>query len=290
MQIIVNMACGLANRMFQYAYYLYLKKCGYDVKVDYYHTAALAHEFVKWEKIFPHAPIVQSSAWRVFVLGGGSSMFSKIRRRYFPKTCNVYYMPTAFSAEVPMKTGIDKYIFGVFQNAHVADCVKEEVLKKFTFAPFTDERNITLQQEMQACNSVGIHIRKGKDYMSRIWYQNTCSLEYYRNAMDYMRKRVDNLKFFVFADNHEWVKEHFKEFDYILVEDNPSSGWGSHFDMQLMSCCKHNIISNSTYSWWGAFLNKNEDKMVILPKQWFNPNSCDESTSEKVQCNGWIAL
>ena len=290
MQVIVNMACGLANRMFQYTYYLYLKKCGYDVMVDYYHTASLKHEDVTWERIFPDATIEQTSAWRVFVLGGGSSLFSKIRRRYLSKSCRVYYMPTAFSAEVPVKDGIDKYIFGVFQNAPIADYVKEEVQKKFTFTPFADEHNIALLKEIHECNSVGIHIRKGQDYMSRIWYQDTCPLEYYRKAMDYIRKRIDNPKFYVFADNHEWVKEHFSEFEYTLVEGNPSAGWGSHFDMQLMSYCKHNIISNSTYSWWGAFLNKNPEKIVILPHQWFNPKSCEESTSEKVCCKDWIAL
>lgn len=198
-------------------------------------------------------------------------------------------MPTAFSAEEPHK-GQDQYIFGVFQNAAMADCVKEEVQQIFTFAPFEDKRNSSLQKEMQACNSIGIHIRKGKDYMSRIWYQNTCPLDYYRKAIAYIKERVENPKFYVFADNPAWVKEHFKEFDYTLVEGNPPAGWGSHFDMQLMSCCKHNIISNSTYSWWGAFLNKNPKKIVILPHQWFNPKSCEESTCEKVQCEGWVAL
>lgn len=288
--IVVNMACGLANRMFQYTYYLYLKKCGYNTTVDYYQTATLAHENVAWEDIFPNASIEQASAWRVFILGGGSSLFSKIRRKFLFSTCKVHYMPTAFSADKPVKDENDKYIFGVFQNAQIADCMKEEVQRKFTFDPFTDMHNIMLQQEMQACNSVGIHIRKGNDYMSRIWYQNTCSLDYYRKAIAYIKERVENPKFYVFADNPVWVKENFKEFDYQLVEGNPPAGWGSHFDMQLMSCCKHNIISNSTYSWWGAFLNKNKEKIVILPKQWFNPASCDESTSEKVQCKGWIAL
>lgn len=287
---IVNMACGLANRMFQYTYYLFLRKKGYNAVVDYYNTATLAHEKVEWHRIFPKAQIEQASKWNVFLSGGGSSLFSKIRRRYLSKTCRVQYMPTAFSAERPNLNDKDLYIFGVFQNAAMADEVKEEVQQIFTFAPFEDERNNSLMKEIQACNSVGIHVRKGKDYMSRIWYQETCPLDYYRQAIAYIKKRVENPKFFVFADNPAWVKEHFKEFDYQLVEGNPSAGWGSHFDMQLMSCCKHNIISNSTYSWWGAFLNKNDDKIVILPKQWFNPASCDESTSEKVQCKGWIAL
>lgn len=68
--IVVNMACGLANRMFQYSYYLYLKKLGYDVWVDYYKTAKLAHENVAWNRIFPKADIEQVSRWKVFLLGG----------------------------------------------------------------------------------------------------------------------------------------------------------------------------------------------------------------------------
>ena len=290
MKIIINMACGLANRMFQYTYYLFLKKKGYNAEIDYYETAVLDHEKVEWRRIFPEAPIKQASKWEVFRQGGGSDIFSKIRRRFLPMTCKVYHMPTAFAADCPTPTDKDKYLFGVFQNATMADTVKEEVQQVFTFAPFEDERNRTLQKEMQAYNSIGIHVRKGQDYMSRIWYQETCPLDYYRKAIAYIKEKTENPKFYVFADNPAWVKENFTEFDYTLVEGNPPAGWGSHFDMQLMSYCKHNIISNSTYSWWGAFLNKNPEKIVILPHQWFNPKSCEESTSEKVQCKGWIAL
>ena len=88
----------------------------------------------------------------------------------------------------------------------------------------------------------------------------------------------------------EWVKENFNDFDYTLVEGNPIAGYGSHYDMQLMSLCRHNILSNSTYSWWGAFLNRNPDKTVVLPDIWFNPESCQEYTSKPVRCEGWIAL
>ena len=79
--IIVNMACGLANRMFQYSYYLYLKKMGYDVVVDFYKTANLEHEHVVWTSIFPYAPIRQASVWEVLKAGGGSDILSKLRRR-----------------------------------------------------------------------------------------------------------------------------------------------------------------------------------------------------------------
>ena len=137
---------------------------------------------------------------------------------------------------------------------------------------------------------MGIHVRKGADYQSRIWYQNTCSVDYYLHAVEMMKKQLKNPRFYVFADNKEWVRENLKGFDYTLVDGNPGSGWGSHYDLQLMSYCKHNIISNSTYSWWGAFLNQNRNKVVIMPKVWFNPVSCEEHTSERLQCTKWIQL
>lgn len=121
-------------------------------------------------------------------------------------------------------------------------------------------RETKICKKMQSCESVAIHVRKGKDYAQRIWYQNTCPIEYYQKAIRLISEKVNNPKLYVFTDNPEWVKEHFKDFHYTLVEGNPASGWGSHFDMQLMSVCKHNVISNSTYSWWSAFLNEHNGK------------------------------
>ena len=284
------MACGLANRMFQYSYYLFLKHQGYKVQVDFYHSAKLAHEKVAWNDIFPEAKIDQASSWDVLKLGGGSDIFSKIRRKYLPFLSEVVNMPTAFDANLPVVRKKDQYIIGVFQNAKMVETIEKDVKRCFTFQPFTDERNRKLEKEMEECESVAIHVRKGKDYAQRVWYQNTCPVEYYQKAVRLMVEKVNHPQFYVFADNPEWVKEHLKDFDYTLVEGNPASGWGSHFDMQLMSVCKHNIISNSTYSWWSAFLNAHLDKIVVAPKIWFNPDSCAEFTSERILCKDWVAV
>lgn len=287
--IIVNIACGLANRMFQYSYYLYLKKMGYDAKVDFYKTAKLEHENVAWNSIFPNAPIQQASVWEVFKTGGGSDVISKIRRRYFSFSCNVKTL-SAFEAPLPDKNSHSVYMMGVFQNATMVETVRDEVLKAFMFQPFVDHHNIELIKEVQSCQSVAIHVRKGKDYMSRVWYQQTCSPTYYHNAIKLIEEKIKNPRFYVFTDNSEWVKENFKDFEYTLVQGNPIAGYGSHFDMQLMSLCRHNILSNSTYSWWGAFLNRNQSPIVICPEIWFNPNSCKEYTSRQIRCKGWITL
>lgn len=101
MKVIVNMACGLANRMFQYSYYLFLKHIGYNVKVDFYNSAKLAHEKVSWNDIFPKAKIEQASFLDVLKSGGGSDLFSKVRRKYLPILSSVVNMPTAFDANLP---------------------------------------------------------------------------------------------------------------------------------------------------------------------------------------------
>ncbi len=290
MKIIVNMACGLANRMFQYSYYLFLKHKGYHVKIDFYHSAKLAHEKVAWNDIFPEAKIDQASSWDVLKLGGGSDFLSKIRRKYLPFLSGVVSMPTAFDANLPVSDKKSQYIIGVFQNAKMMETIANDVKRCFTFRPFTDERNQNFEKEMANCESVAIHVRKGKDYAQRVWYQGTCPIEYYQRAIRLIFEKVSQPKFYVFTDNPEWVKEHFKDFDYTLIEGNPASGWGSHFDMQLMSICKHNIISNSTYSWWSAFLNAYPEKIVIGPKIWFNPESCEEFTSERTLCEKWLAI
>lgn len=290
MGFIVNMACGLANRMFQYSYYLFLKKQGYEVTVDFYRSAKLAHEKVAWNSIFPYAEIKQASRLKAFLWGGGADLCSKVRRRYFPSSTNVRMTTGTFDASLPANTARNEYIIGVFLNASIVEAIDDEIKKCFTFLPFTDEMNLRLEKEIEECESVAVHVRKGKDYQSRIWYQNTCSMEYYRKAILQMKEKLQQPKFYVFTDNVDWVRKNFQEIEYTLVEGNPADGYGSHFDMQLMSLCKHNIISNSTYSWWSAFLNRNPEKVVIAPEIWFNPDSCDEFRSDRALCKGWLAL
>ena len=140
--------------------------------------------------------------------------------------------------------------------------VNQEIREAFQFRPFEDEVNKHFVDRIGQYNSVAIHVRKGADYMSRVWYQNTCPVEYYRFAVDYIEKNVDNPKFFVFADNPQWVRDNFSWLDYTLVDWNPAAGPGSHFDMQLMSHCEAILMSNSAFSYLAALLNTRK-KLVI---------------------------
>jgi hypothetical protein len=290
---VVRMSAGLANRMLQYAYALYLEKRGNDVYVDNnYKPTEWKMEEIDWERIFPHAPLRQAPKSLIFRYGGCYTWLDKIRRHYLPFTSKVWMQTN--TAKVPTEAELEKhaYFIGVYQDARIADFVKEEALKSFRFAPFeTGSQNALLEEKMKSENSVAIHFRKGEDYMKKQGFHNTCTIEYYEEAIKLIKSKVENPVFYVFTDNPKWVKEHLKGIEYTLVEGNPPIGWGNHFDMQLMSCCKHNIIANSTYSWWGAFLNPNPNKIVIDPKYWFNPELPRYKNMENnTVCKGWIVL
>lgn len=285
--IVIRMTGGLANRMLQYGYYIFLKKKGYNAYVDYYKFIKLEHEKVLWEKIFSYASIAQAPSNLIFRYGGGCDLFSKLRRHYLKCMSNVYCCPNAFT--LPSDEILEEYhyIIGVCHDARMVESISGEITNLFQFEAFIDEQNKALERKMRKCNSVAIHVRKGSDYMQNVKFQ-VCSLDYYKAAIDMIMNRVDHPNFFVFTDNAEWVNENFTFLDYELVNHNPTTGWGNHFDMQLMTYCKHNIIANSTYSWWGAFLNQNPSKIVIAPAKWFNADNV--LNQDAAYCSNWVKI
>ncbi len=290
---VVRMSAGLANRMLQYSYYLYLRKMGKEVYVDNsYKPSKWKMEEIDWEKIFPCAEINQASKKLIFQYGGGYSYLDKIRRKYLHFTTKVWTMDNA--TDTPSNQDLEKfrYIIGVMQDAEMVAFVEDEVKEKFCFADFQNgSKNAELQKKMRSENSVAIHMRKGADYMANPKFHNTCTLNYYKKAIEIIDSKIHDPIYYVFTDNPSWVKENLHGIKYTLVCENPAIGWGNHFDMQLMSCCKHNIIANSTYSWWGAFLNPNPKKIVIDPLFWYNPEIPEmKARPNKTACKGWILL
>lgn len=128
-------------------------------------------------------------------------------------------------------------------------------------------------EQIRASNSVSLHVRRG-DYVSNqkikkdaLTPSGVCTEKYYFNAIEYIQAQIENPEFFVFSDDIEWCRQNLR------LESAHYADWNvgkeSFVDMQLMSCCKHNIISNSTFSWWGAWLNGNPGKMVLVPDKWY---------------------
>ena len=124
--------------------------------------------------------------------------------------------------------------------------------------------------QIDKVNAVSLHVRRG-DYLlaKNMSVLGVCGLDYYKKAIEYVAKNVKNPYFFLFSDDIPWVEENLKiNYPYEIVDIN--NGKNSFYDLWLMKNCKHNIIANSSFSWWGAWLNENPNKIVVAPKKWMN--------------------
>jgi len=164
------------------------------------------------------------------------------------------------------------YYNGYFQNEKYFRSQREDLLKCFSSEIPLDEKNRQVLDQIQETNSVSLHVRRG-DYVTLECankFHGTCPLEYYKKAVKRIAKTVKNPHFFVFSDDIDWVNENLKtEYPLTIVDLNQGKGW---LDLNLMKHCKHNIIANSSFSWWGAWLNQNPEKIVIAPKKWNTQN------------------
>ncbi|GMO69586.1 MAG: hypothetical protein Ta2A_17700 [Treponemataceae bacterium] len=120
-------------------------------------------------------------------------------------------------------------------------------------------------------NSVSVHIRRG-DYLKSFLHSNIATKAYFKNAVAYIAQKIPNAHFFVFSDDIEWIKLDgmLDSYQVTYVKNNNTYGHAVIYDLFLMSQCKHNIISNSSFSWWAQQFNSNPDKIVITPEYWIN--------------------
>lgn len=162
-------------------------------------------------------------------------------------------------------------LYGHFQNVRYFRDYERDIRNDFRFRRELEGANVTISDRIKASNSVAIHIRRG-DYLTNQGAARNfvvCEKSYYQRAIDYITNRCSDAAFFIFGDDFDWIKDNldFSEYPHYYVDWN--RGEDSYIDMQLMSLCRHNIIANSTFSWWAAFLNDYEDRLVIAPGIWF---------------------
>lgn len=164
-----------------------------------------------------------------------------------------------------------KYFDGYWQSEKYFQHIRSDILKCFSFTPFNDDDNLKLMNEMLGKCNVSVHVRRG-DYLNIPLYKGICSKKYYREAIKKILSDTQVDRFIVFSNDIDWVKEnlngYFENIEICYVDWN--KGQNSYRDMQLMSLCTHNIVANSSFSWWGAWLNRNPNKIVIAPSKWIN--------------------
>lgn len=183
----------------------------------------------------------------------------------------------------PKSCIIDAYM----QSPYMFEKYRQMLLNDFTFKGQMDDRNYSVAKEISSCNSVSIHIRRG-DYLNQ-GYLAVQELDYYRKAMNYIQERENEITYYIFSDDLQWCKENFDN-EYNLYYVDVNSHGKAYNDMRLMSLCKHNIIANSSFSWWAAWLNTNNDKIVIAPKNYCCSQEANDSKLSKIIPNDWILI
>ena len=179
------------------------------------------------------------------------------------------------------------YFKGFYQSERFFADIKDDVREAFTFDKRNaNERSLRLLEQIGSdANAVSLHIRRGDYLLPKHWETtgSICQLPYYQNAIAEMNQRMNHPSYYVFSDDIPWVRENLPLENVVYVDWN--KGEDSWQDMMLMSCCRHHIICNSTFSWWGAWLNPREDKIVIAPNRWFR--HCE---TPNIYPAGWLTV
>jgi hypothetical protein len=282
--ITVNIIGGLGNQMFQYA-------CGRAVSirtgqslriaVDQFGSYAL-HNGFELQRVFQLEPRRASAAELKQLLGwqAAPSIRWLLGRPVMhwalgPRWCqerHFRYWPGIKCVRPPA------YLHGYWQSEKYFVDVADQIRDEFKFRIPWDEADLAVLERMQAQPSASLHVRRG-DYnhgKNQSIYAS-CSMDYYHEAIRLVRQQVPGIRFFAFSDDPDWVETNLcKELGPIeMIRHNV--GKRSANDMRLMSMCQHHIIANSSFSWWGAWLNPNPKKLVIAPTHWFvnNPDTQD---------------
>jgi hypothetical protein len=167
------------------------------------------------------------------------------------------------------------YLIGYWQSEKYFKGIEDIIRRDFCFKGEPGGQNAEVAASIKGVDSVCVHVRRG-DYVSdpiSNQFQGTCSPEYYRGAARLITSQVPSPHFFVFSDEPDWARANleFEAPTTFVTHNGPESG---HEDMRLMAFCRHHIIANSSFSWWGAWLS-NSGGIVVAPKKWFGSNEWD---------------
>ena len=269
--VICSLFGGIGNQMFQYACAFSLAaKLKRELLIDYsfYKTFRIYHPMSDLSNFFNIGEINNSLVSGKINLISKSILYQKfiVKLPYFNLFNKNIINESNFNVKKIKRNKI-VYLLGYFQSELFFN--KKNISKKFNLN-FDEDIDQSLKRKIQQSNSVSIHIRRG-DYLSKKLFEKdiTLSINYYKISIDYIKKKIPNPIFFIFSDDIMWVKNVLKkELPFIHIVDNSKYKNSPKIDFFLMSICKHNIIANSTYSWWAAWLNKNKSKIIIAPSDW----------------------
>lgn len=283
--LIVKVIGGLGNQMFQYAFFYSLIDRGLSAKLDISDFDKYTlHNGFELNNIFSISKgEYLAKRNEIFEIKDTKRRFRerKLIGKLIFKDSNKlinksHVIEQNYSSFYPEFYKVNNaYLEGYWQNEEYFIGIKDKIISEFSWKNIT-KINEDLAIKMSRNNSVAVHIRRldqpksFKEFLYRIrlsFVWRTCSKSYYLDSIKKIEELVENPFFYIFTDNINWVEKNIKlDSNFMLIDWN--RGKDSNQDMYLMSQCKHNIISMSSFSWWGAWLNSNKDKIVIAPKKW----------------------
>jgi hypothetical protein len=289
--IIAKIFGGLGNQMFQYSLGRYLAfKNKAELKLDL--TEYKNYQLHQYSLNFFNIQAQTATNQEIELLKnkishGVLGHFQQLitPAKYTKKPSHIIESKFSFDPNM-LLLGDNLYLEGYWQTEKYFSPIANLIQNDFKVVNEPDEKNRTMIASISSQNSVSLHVRRG-DYVtdkSALKVHGICSIDYYQQAVETICKKITNPSFFIFSDDPEWTKNNLK-FDYpikFVTHNGPEKNFE---DLRLMSHCKHNIIANSTFSWWGAWLNANPDKIVIAPKNWF---ADPKINTEDLIPNNWI--
>jgi hypothetical protein len=188
----------------------------------------------------------------------------------------------------PFRTARDVYLTGYWQSVHYFEAIANLLRKEFTLRQEQLPDNQALEQQIVGTAAIGVHVRRG-DYVANTdtnQFHGVCSLDYYHSCARSLLSQVPNAHFFVFSDDPGWAKAHLQLGGPTTVVE-PSGADRDHEQLLLLSRCQHLILANSTFSWWAAWLGHRPSRQVYAPRRWFARNRLD--TREFIP-SSWIRV
>jgi glycosyl transferase family 11 len=286
--IITRLQGGLGNQMFQYAAGLRLAAArGTQLKLDLAlidaagggtpRTYELDRFRVSAERATPE---------EVEALLAKRPLAARISRRLDPRAAarERHFHYDRAVARLPDETCLEGY----WQSERYFEDAAARVRQEFSFSREPSGRNAELAEEIAAHAAVSLHVRRG-DYATHAATQafhGLCPIDYYRRAVAYVSERVRDPLFVLFSDDPEWTRTHLDLGNGAIAVDHNGPQDGPE-DLRLMSLCRHHVIANSTFSWWGAWLSASPEKIVVAPERWFAGGAHD---TRDLLPGGWVRL
>jgi Glycosyl transferase family 11. len=281
--IVVKLLGGIGNQMFEYAFGRYLAiKNKTELKLDLNSLGKSDGGTVRQFELSVFnihaepatAAEIKKIKWEL--PGRRLKIMTRLLKKRGVLPRKNYIHEFYFRPDELIAMGDNVYLEGFFQNEKYFQPIADIIRTDFTLRPELNNFNPELVEKIKNCNSVSLHVRRGDyatDAATQKWH-GLLPLEYYQKSLKFIMEKIVNPRYFVFSDDLDWCRANLK----MPTETTFISG-KNYEDLILMSLCKHQIIANSSFSWWGAWLNDNLKKIIIAPKQWL----ADEKGNEQIK-------